>query len=437
MILKELETQEYKIVKLDKLCKGQAESFIKEAKKYKNDDRNKLGLHWDYQEDSLKAHWFVGQVWLPHAGEDVFLRVRPKMEISAYAMYLECLTDKVVADHLDETISFWENEKAIRIDNKEFFQQIDRILIAIYLKTLKNLCKKYLRHSSQRVEENLVGKVRGRPILKKQLLQNTIKGRLDRVICQYQIFSVDNLYNQILKAAFHQSMKCLKHYRIQKDPLWNWASYISSALSGVTLRRIKPLDFHGIQYGGFLKPYQKSHYYARLILQSLGYDPLAERVVPAGFPPFAIDMNELFERYCEVYLRKKNQIQIVFTGYSENNLGNDFRVRPDFLARVDGEGWILDAKYKESWDWKNNKSDVSQMMTYSRHKEVFSKFNDDLSLKSLAILYPTYQEEIEDQSLEEMKRDVLFKDDFELRFYKCKVPVPRSNPSENKRAMDT
>jgi 5-methylcytosine-specific restriction endonuclease McrBC regulatory subunit McrC len=90
------------------------------------------------------------------------------------------------------------------------------------------------------------------------------------------------------------------------------------------------------------------------VLRLLGPDPLDEDKIekrPLNLPPFAIDMNELFERYCEVALRKVPG-QRVWAGYNdkERNLGSDsgFKVRPDFLVKTNDATWIVDAKYKEN-----------------------------------------------------------------------------------------
>lgn len=109
-------------------------------------------------------------------------------------------------------------------------------------------------------------------------------------------------------------------------------------------------------------------------MRLLGPDPLNEIEAEKrarDLPPFAIDMNELFERYCEVALRKVSNQQ-VWAGYKDKdrNLGPAFMVRPDFLVTANDATWIVDAKYKENWDWKEHKADVFQIVTYSRHREV-------------------------------------------------------------------
>jgi 5-methylcytosine-specific restriction endonuclease McrBC regulatory subunit McrC len=224
-----------------------------------------------------------------------------------------------------------------------------------------------------------------------QLRQNVTRGRLDRIVCRFQIPSRDTLPNQILRAALEQSLKWLRRYQINKEASpWHWASFALTALSGVSLKRIMPQDFKAFYYRGFLKPYQEPHWWARLILQLLGYDPLEalpEPLAPA-LPPLALDMSELFERYCEALLRKQ---YAVWAGYKDQNLGRAFWVRPDFLI-ADGQiGWIVDAKYKRGWSWgrDEHRNDVFQAMAYSRHKGVVAQLKaQGCDTLKIVLLYP-------------------------------------------------
>ena len=88
-------------------------------------------------------------------------------------------------------------------------------------------------------------------------------------------------------------------------------------------------------------------------------------------------MNELFERYCEVCLRKNSNYS-VWAGYGDQNLGEDFKVRPDFLVTDSQNGWIVDAKYKPNWSWnkQDHRPDVYQVMAYSRHRGVLRELGN-------------------------------------------------------------
>jgi 5-methylcytosine-specific restriction endonuclease McrBC regulatory subunit McrC len=104
-------------------------------------------------------------------------------------------------------------------------------------------------------------------------------------------------------------------------------------------------------------------------------------------------MNELFERFCEVGLREVSD-QEVWVGYKNRNLGSDFTVRPDFLVTVNKQAWIVDAKYKRDWSWKdkNYRTDIYQVVAYSRHKKVLQlllNLNSEMGGKpEIVVLYP-------------------------------------------------
>jgi 5-methylcytosine-specific restriction endonuclease McrBC regulatory subunit McrC len=204
---------------------------------------------------------------------------------------------------------------------------------------------------------------------------------------------MDTIPNQILTAALHQAIKYIQQSGLGDQALFHLSAFSASALSGVTVRRIFPTDFQGLQYGGFLRPYREPHRWARLVLRALGPDPLEEIAEDqkTDLPPFAIDMKELFERYCEVKLRNVSN-QNVWAGYKHNNLGSRLRIRPDFLVRAGGKRWVVDAKYKEDWSWRENEQrDVYQIVSYCAHKAVLRQLDLDQNTDErpiAVILYP-------------------------------------------------
>lgn len=108
-------------------------------------------------------------------------------------------------------------------------------------------------------------------------------------------------------------------------------------------------------------------------------------------PPFALCTYELFERYAEVTLREQYEDN-VWAGYHDraNNLGRDrYWVRPDFLLIGDGE--IIDCKYKclNPRLNDNERADVYQIVSYSRHSGVLEKLSGSQDKPSkLVLMYP-------------------------------------------------
>jgi 5-methylcytosine-specific restriction endonuclease McrBC regulatory subunit McrC len=290
-------------------------------------------------------------------------------------------------------------------------------------------------------EAKFVGKIRGKPILQATIRANLAKARLDRTYCRFQVQSIDTVPNQILVAALHQATKYLRRSNIRDGRLLALTGFSISALSGVTLRRISPTDFRGPHYGGLLRPYREPHQWAALVLRLLGPDPLNENTIDervVRVPPFAIDMNELFERYCEVVLRT-DPAQRVWAGYKDQNLGSGFKVRPDFLVKASDGAWIVDAKYKENWNWsrKEHKLDVLQIVTYSRHREVLKQLEltpDHDQRPNAVIVYPGPSESDPEPRLSlrtpESHDDVL--QDFQVTVMRIPLDLPRGAPRSSR-----
>jgi hypothetical protein len=211
-----------------------------------------LGLHLIPGEPrpSVGVWWFVGQVWLPLETKPQVLRVQSKIDnVAAVQMYAECMTHPVVRAHLDDCVHFYWKEPEIRVEDRH--HPITLLVIMRYLWLLHELCLKHLRLMITPVEANLSGRIKGKPLVQPTLRINHARGRLDRTYCRFQVQSIDTLPNQILVAALHQSIKYLYQSALQDQRLSHLATFSANALSGVSLRRILPTDFHGLQYGGF------------------------------------------------------------------------------------------------------------------------------------------------------------------------------------------
>jgi len=388
-----------------------------------------------------KASHFVGQVWVP--GETpLVLRVHPKEDASVdyFAMFLECMEYPEMWPYLwKHCFWFWPEEAPISWD-QETSPIITMLLVASYLRVLSALCRRHLRRYSLAKEENLCSKVKGRILIKENLRTNEFRGRLDRAFCRFRVHSLNRLENQILKAALHQSTRYLAQYRPdrehQSNRLWGWASDAATVLAEVELKKIAPLDFRGMHYAGFMQAYRIPHKLAKAILTVLGWDPNSDPRNPANHPiaPYAIDMNELFERYCEGKLRNEVEGKAIWVGYQDNNLGNALKVRPDFLCFEKENRLILDAKYKPVYQVNLPKkkyngeirSDIFQVLAYSRHKGVQKQFHEK-PIAGLRILYPEWNDSGTYTGILEPDKGSQYdlQDDLEIPMQFTKIPLPK------------
>lgn len=324
--------------------------------------------------------------------------------VDLVSMYLECMSDPIVAPHMGEPAVFiWHDQPPIECP--ESFQQDALVLLVLsYLQELHQLCLRHLRNQFVRTTENLSGRVKGRIDISQQVRINLPRGRLDRTVCDFTIHSNNCRENQILKTALERSARLLTRFHQSNLPIWSKIHFCRHELGDVEEVEVSPRLFQGIRYTGLFRPYEKAHNLAKCILNLLPPDPHSKDTkLPTKVPPFAICTYELFERYCEVKLREKFQATTskLWVGYQDGKPGGEARLRPDFLICSDSsdDRWILDAKNKPKWkdnctpgngEWD---SDVPQLCRYSRYgpilKELgYGETEQTSAAPKMGILYP-------------------------------------------------
>jgi 5-methylcytosine-specific restriction enzyme subunit McrC len=401
-----------------------------------------LGLH--FERGKLTASYFVGQVWLKEKETALQIAPKKKSSVDYFKMTSECLSHPIVGKHLlADKCFYFDTEKAPIPLDQTLKDSVILLLVAQYLKELFWLCKRHLRRGFPRVERNLMGRCKGRILIKENVSHNSARGRFDRLYCQYQIHTMDILENQILRAALEQSIRVLRTYagKGSLKALWGWANEPINTLSGVKIRRIYPSEFHQIRYSGNLKVYKKPHALAKMILRTLGTDPNRPKEFDkVELPPYSIDMNELFERYCDVLLRKNyKEREELWVGYENFRKPGEWPLRPDYLIKKNKKA-IIDAKYKYDWGQRGKDSrvreDVYQVLAYSRHKGVLkwlwnldndNESIDDLNEKSPDAIYILYPEDKQGSDefnldLEQNCYDPIA--GFVIPIYKCPIPLP-------------
>jgi 5-methylcytosine-specific restriction endonuclease McrBC regulatory subunit McrC len=307
------------------------------------------------------------------------------------------------------------------------------MIIAVFLRELERFCRRHLRKDFHHTRQNLTGKVKGRILFRNHLEKNILLGRPDRFFCQYQVLSRDTNENRILRAALTQAKRCLSRQAQlltkSSSSVWGWSSTSEAALSGVPLVRVADTDFNQVKLGGLKKAYRRPLYWAKKVLKLLGSDPNTDAEPSKDeLPPFAIDMNELFERYCQALLLNEYGTNL-WSGYQNINLGNLIKVRPDFIVK--GKQIVLDAKYKYDWNDPGKaldylRNDIYQIMAYTRHQSVAEKAGkyqepDNGLFEKAIILYPYIQANVEGARL--CEEEIICKDDFPLLF-KSKIILP-------------
>ena len=369
--------------------------LIEFDKLFKEGNKKYLGLHQEFQDSKivLKSYYYIGYRWLDEEKEE-FIRIAPKKynnnkQADYLKMFLECLKDPIVSNHLDETYKIFFNEKWINIDDKQ--DEITPFLILHFLKIVSFISKKGLKKGYIKVQENLTSKIKGRILISKTIKQNFFKNRPDRTVCEHQIFTTDCIENQILKTAL---LQCGRHlHGIGDDDISKLLKHNLKSFELVSQKEIFDSDFAKIKHSAFYKEYKEALKLAQMIFKRFGFALNSSRQnASRKIPPFYINMSELFERYTEVYLRKIYKDKLL-PGYG---MGNGFKtsvgeLRPDFI--VENEKLIIDAKYKYWFDNNNNKyfkDDFQQLSLYGRVKEIreIIGLKDSNEIAKILFIYP-------------------------------------------------
>ena len=256
-----------------------------------------------------------------------------------------------------------ENTDLGIIDTYGAFEIID------FVNKAKTVCKKNLKRQSQRTEENLYCKVRGKIVIQKQIKYNASKGQNHRMYCSYNSLSEDIKENQIIKYALHLCQK-----RPIADSLSEDILFCLSTLSGVPLKKVSMGDFIGLKNNGAYRQYKDALLAAKKIISRYGlsyssaqpdqkhsgnnentvnqkYSAYSSEqskepkvsIISGRIMPHFIDMNLLFEYYCRVLFRK------AIDEFNKNNEGIDFELestkqakRRVFPEKSDIEGFFME-----------------------------------------------------------------------------------------------
>lgn len=360
---------------------------LKELDKYKNKNkylsisRDEKTILDDYTSGSTsqpKANYLIGYRWFEK--NKTYLHVKPKLHGNKQAdfmkMFLVCLKDPIVSKKLDKTYQIFFNEPMIEIRKEK--DEITPFLILHFLQLVKNISKKGLKKGYVRVTENLTSKIKGKILINQTIKSNHLKNRLDKTVCNYQIFTTNCLENQIIKTAL---MRCGKFlHGIKDDSMIKTFRQNINYFELVDTKDVFDNDFNKIKHSPFYKDYKEALQLSQMIFKRFGFDlnKNSNDNNTTMIPPYYIDMPELFERYVEVKLRE-SEYKII----DGNNSGKvaSWQMKPDFLLpkSENYEPLILDAKYKYWFDGGKNgsfnenseyKDDYMQLSLYSRDLQV-------------------------------------------------------------------
>lgn len=267
-----------------------------------------------------------------------------------------------------------------------------------FVNKAKEICKKSLKLKSERIEENLNCKVKGRILVQKQIKNNIARGQMQKMYCAYNRMSPNNKENQILKYALHLCQKEKIGDSLSED-----ISFCMNSLSGVPLKKCSNSDFLGLKNNGAYRLYKEALQAAQKVINrySISYEDSSEeggKKVKATLNnykvlPHYINMNLLFEFYCRALVREaidefnKGKTQIKFlleeTGekrniFRDNSRASQFYMKeyvPDLVIKYTRENEektriaaVIDAKYsdvEERWS-ESKRAHTHQVLFYMK-----------------------------------------------------------------------
>lgn len=327
-----------------------------------------LGAVYDANFEKFNLSYYIGVDWIDEQ-ENLALMVKPKIEgIDYQKMFLDCLKDDHInKDHpIDELFYVNPNARPIEISSKDF-NDIEPLIIAIFVNNVKMLIKSGLKKDYVDIEENLTSKIKGRILMSQHVKKNVSQMRTDKTYCKYQEYSFDCIENRLLKCALLHCKKFINNrHGYHASALIREIDWCLPALEQVT-PNITRSEMRKIRINPVFKQYKRTIPIAKMILKKESHlidhsDQNINNDQRQFVPPFVIDMALLFERYVYHLLHQAYGSQIKFQVESKYK-GNIM----DF-CKTD-EHLVIDSKYKPSWKDTVDRDNVRQLAGYARLKE--------------------------------------------------------------------
>jgi 5-methylcytosine-specific restriction enzyme subunit McrC len=390
-----------------------------------------LGIH----PHTLCASYYIGADWLVVDKHAVV--VTPKMSnLDFIEMFVCALKFEPVANYFSKFYGIDFNGKPIK--TSVFNNQITPLIIIHFIALLKNITKRGLKKAYVIREENLQSKVKGKIKISQHIKQNIIPKREDRIYCQYQEYTVDNLENRILKKALLYAESYLNDFSSHKSfaTLTTTINNIKSSFIGVS-DRIELYELKSITNNKLFKEYWEGIRIAKMILRKFNYSISDTKFNSDFTPPFWIDMSRLYEVYVYSKLFEKygDDIKFQISGYYKTAV--DFI---DIKRKI-----IIDTKYKPQYNDSNGHiiDDIRQISAYARDKKILSEMKCDTGyMADCLIIYPkkminnTHNEDndFDDtcaelrsfDNIDELLTNATPVNGYE-KFYKLSFPMPLTN----------
>lgn len=348
----------------------------------------------DYNNKKFKIKNFIGEIIFKGVTFHIFpfvfdlndIKKNEEEQLELFAINLNL--------YLKEYFSF----KSLKVDcyfknkNSYFLE----LLIKIFIYELENILKNKPLHIYIEKNDDLLKK-QGRIDFNKYL-NNYVNGKKHILSCNYELFSFDNLINQILKFVILKLLKISKD-EYNKSHLKRLVSFYEE-VSDLDTHNINNL-FSKIRFNSLNKEYKSILDFAKILLNSFNKNGETKQNIISSSNNnfcFLFEINILYEKFISnklyEYLNNKKEFLNLVNIPQSNEAklfknSSSYSLKPDNLIRrtTDNKNiLIIDTKYKDEEKNPSNE-DIYQMTVYS----FFYKVNN------VILLYPlknNYKEDL-------------------------------------------
>ena len=335
-----------------------------------------LGIH----PQTLCASYYIGAEWLT---DNHAVVVTPKIpNLDFIEMFVCALKFEPSAKYFSKFYDINFNSKPI--NTNVFNNQITPLIVIHFIALLKKITKRGLKKAYVMKNENLQSKIKGKINISQHIKQNVIPRREDRVYCQYQEYTVDNLENRILKKAliyaesYINSLSTHKSFVTLRSTINNIKTYFTEISEDVELYELKSIVNNKIY-----KEYSEGIRIAKMILRKFNYSISETKISTDFIPAFWIDMSRLYEVYIysKLHERYGDAIKFQVAGY--------WRTAVDFVDT--DKKIVIDTKYKPQYDGSNGGivEDIRQISAYARDSKILKAMGcNGNNVVDCLIIYP-------------------------------------------------